>query len=134
MVSPLNRYGAIAVALCMIVGGPLSAADIPPAIAAYLDVDLLMVARHRQYPYRKVVRRAATGDREALLSLVRFTPQLSGLASPSADHGGVLTRLYERLGAEPFRDVFRRVPRKTRDEALGLMRIMSYHSERLRLP
>ena len=133
MVNPLCRYGALALAYCLLVGHPVSAAEIPPAIAQYLDVDLLTVARHRHFPYRAMVARAATGDREALLSLVSFTCQLSGLASPSADHGGVLTRLYETLGPAPFRDVFRRVPRKTRGEALGLMRIMSYHPERIRL-
>ena len=134
MANPLRQYSVFALVLYLVIGGPLSAADIPPAIAEYLDVDLLMVARQHHFPYRATVRRAATGDREALLSLVLFTPQLTGMASPSEDHGGILTRLYERLGPEPFRDVFRRVPRKTRGEALGLMRIMSYHPERIRLP
>lgn len=134
MVNPLFRYSALAVALYVPLTSLVAAADIPPAIAQHLDVDLLRVARHRHFPYRAMVARAATGDREALLSLVSFTPQLSGMASPSADHGGVLTRLYESLGPEPFRDIFRRVPRKTRGEALGLMRLMSYHPERIRLP
>ena len=125
----LSAFSAVALVACP----TAPVAPLPTEIATYIDPDVTRPAEAAHFHYVSTVQHALAGDRQALLTLVEFSPRLASSPSGAEFHGGVLAQLYERLGPGSFREVFARASPQSRESSIALMRAMSYHPDAIQL-